>query len=193
MANVGDLEKRTSDLTASLSQARSEIKSLSTKLAASRAAEASMKVPGSALNSGTTGGKSTPSEVVLAAQAKEDLYGDLTGLIIRGMNRGEGEDVFDCIQTGRNGSKFSNGNSLCWHTKANVSQALHFKLALETGDDSENYNEVQFTYRPQLNSDRDGDLMEVLPDYLVEEITFPRTQAAKFYSRVSKSLTERLD
>ena len=33
--------------------------------------------------------------------------------------------------------------------------------------------------------------MEILPDYLVEEISFPRTQAAKFYSRVNRSLMER--
>lgn len=104
--NVGDLEKRIEDLTASLSQARSEIKSLSTRLTASRAAEASIKVPGSALKAGAAGNKAAPSEIVLAAQAKEDLYGDLTGLIVRGMDRGDGEDVFDCIQTGRNGSKF---------------------------------------------------------------------------------------
>jgi hypothetical protein len=72
-------------------------------------------------------------------------------------------------------------------------KALHFKLALEAGEDgSDHYNNAQFTYRPQLDVDRDGDLMQMLPDYLVEEITFPRTQASRFYSRVNKSLTERL-
>jgi hypothetical protein len=58
---------------------------------------------------------------------------------------------------------------------------------------SDSYEDVQFTYRPQLKEDRDGDLLDVLPDYLVEEITFPRTQASKFYSRVVKSLTERVE
>ena len=71
--------------------------------------------------------------------------------------------------------------------------ALHFKLALDRGEGSDNYEDVQFTYKPQLNPDRDGDLMEVLPDYLVEEITFPRPHASKFYSRVIKSLTERTE
>lgn len=39
------------------------------------------------------------------AKMKENLYSDLTGLIIRGVKRKEGEDEYDCIQTGRNGSK----------------------------------------------------------------------------------------
>lgn len=48
-------------------------------------------------------------------------------------------------------------------------------------------------YKPQLDERRDSMLIEVLPDFLVDEITFPRSQAAKFYARVLKSLTERLD
>jgi hypothetical protein len=40
------------------------------------------------------------------AKMKENLYSDLTGLIIRNVKRKEGEDEFDCIQTGRNGSKY---------------------------------------------------------------------------------------
>lgn len=71
--------------------------------------------------------------------------------------------------------------------------ALHFKLALDTVDSVDSYEDVQYTYKPQLDPSRDGDLMEVLPDYLVEEITFPRPQASKFYARVMKSLTDRLD
>lgn len=34
--------------------------------------------------------------------------------------------------------------------------------------------------------------MDILPYYLLEEITFPRLQASKFYSRVTKSLSESL-
>lgn len=71
--------------------------------------------------------------------------------------------------------------------------ALHFKLALEDLEAAESYEELQFTYRPQLDEDRDSDLIEVLPDYLTEEITFPRHQASKFYARVIKSLMERVD
>lgn len=78
-------------------------------------------------------------------------------------------------------------------SNTNKKKALHFKLALDTLEASDSYEDVQFTYRPQLKEDRDGDLLDVLPDYLVEEITFPRTQASKFYSRVVKSLTERVE
>lgn len=71
--------------------------------------------------------------------------------------------------------------------------ALHFKLALDTADRVENYEDVQYTYRPQLDPNRDGDLQLILPDYLLEEITFPRPHASKFFSRVTKSLTEKVD
>jgi hypothetical protein len=58
---------------------------------------------------------------------------------------------------------------------------------------SDNYEETQFQYMPQLDERRDEELISLLPDFLVEEITFPRPHAAKFYSRVMRSLTERLD
>ena len=60
-------------------------------------------------------------------------------------------------------------------------------------DGADSFDEAQFTYLPQLDDNRDQDLIETLPDYLIEEITFPRPQAARFYARVMKSLTERLD
>ncbi|MBE3045332.1 hypothetical protein IMZ48_22830 [Candidatus Bathyarchaeota archaeon] len=44
------------------------------------------------------------SEAIQTAQLKEDLYTDLTGLIVRGVKQGK-EDIYDCLQTGRNGSK----------------------------------------------------------------------------------------
>jgi len=65
--------------------------------------------------------------------------------------------------------------------------ALHFKLALDKVD---NYDDVQVTYRPQLDESRDEELIDLLPDYLVEEISFSRSYAAKFYSKVVKPLTE---
>lgn len=87
--------------------AKVEIKTLSTKLAAARTMEA--KVPGSAMKTGPAGGRAAANADVMqatqAAQMREDLYGDLTGLLVRGVKRNGGEDMFDCIQTGRNGSK----------------------------------------------------------------------------------------
>ncbi|KAL6881620.1 chromosome segregation protein Csm1/Pcs1 domain-containing protein [Trichoderma longibrachiatum] len=166
---VEDLRAQLSAANQSLAQARSETKNLYTKLAASRHGETSSKGP-------ATGNRAAQSEKESkqVAQVKEDLYADLTGLIVRDVRRIDKEDVFDCIQTGRNGT-------------------LHFKLALEDLEAAESYEELQFTYRPQLDEDRDSDLIEFLPDYLTEEITFPRHQASKFYARVIKSLMERVE
>lgn len=52
-------------------------------------------------------GSAEAAQAAQVALLKEDLYSDLTGLILRGVERGDEADVYDCIQTGRNGSKFS--------------------------------------------------------------------------------------
>ncbi|TPX08460.1 uncharacterized protein E0L32_010077 [Thyridium curvatum] len=171
-AKVDSLQANITSLTSSLSDAKTEIKSLSTKLAAARSSE--MKVPGSALKAGAAASREALQANSQAAQMKEILYGDLTGLIVRGVKRESEQDVYDCIQTGRNGT-------------------LHFKLTIGNDSAKEDYDEAQFMYKPQLDANRDRALIEVLPDYLVEEITFPRPHAAKFYARVMKSLTERLE
>lgn len=50
-------------------------------------------------------GSAEAAQAAQVALLKEDLYSDLTGLILRGVERGDEADVYDCIQTGRNGSK----------------------------------------------------------------------------------------
>ncbi|KAH8804797.1 chromosome segregation protein Csm1/Pcs1-domain-containing protein [Xylogone sp. PMI_703] len=165
-----------------LAAMKAENKTLAAKLAANRLAAASVestsaKVPASAAK--TNGvikmvGSVEAAQTAQAAQLKEDLYSDLTGLIIRSVRRESEEDIFDCIQTGRNGT-------------------LHFKLAIGNEKAGESYDDAHCVYSPQLDPSRDSMLMETLPDYLVDEITFPRSQAAKFYARVMKSLTEKVD
>ncbi|KAI1099894.1 chromosome segregation protein Csm1/Pcs1-domain-containing protein [Jackrogersella minutella] len=178
-SKVDQLQNKVDDTNASLSAAKMEIKTLSTKLSAARSTEsASAKVPGSAVK----GNNATNNRLLASAEAaaqiaqmKEVLYGDLTGLIIRGVKQDEnGCDTYDCIQTGRNGT-------------------LHFKLAVGSEELTKELDEPQFIYMPQLDSSRDQDLIEMLPDFLVEEITFPQSHAARFYSRVMRSLTERLE
>ncbi|KAK4134154.1 hypothetical protein BT67DRAFT_456140 [Trichocladium antarcticum] len=166
-------------LTTSLAESRSEIKSLHLKLSASRSAEAaaaaSKAVPGSAMKGGPAGARlaaAASSEAAQAAQKKEDLYSDLTGLIVRSVRRDGGEDRFDCLQTGRNGT-------------------LHFKLAIEVGTDDGDAAHCHYT--PQLDANRDRALIEVLPGFLVDEISFPPAQAGKFYARVLKALNEAPD
>lgn len=71
--------------------------------------------------------------------------------------------------------------------------ALHFKLAVANDSDGNgsSYEDTEFQYTPRLDSNRDRDLLELLPDYLSEEITFSRMNAAKFYGRVVETLTKK--
>lgn len=87
---------------------------MTAKLTANRKAAASYeaanaKTPGSSIK--TNGGirmmgTAEAAQVAKAAQLKEHLYSDLTGLIVVSAKQEADDDVFDCIQTGRNGSKF---------------------------------------------------------------------------------------
>ena len=52
-------------------------------------------------------GSAEAAHAAQVAQLKEDLYSDFTGLILRGVERKDESDIYDCIQTGRNGSKCS--------------------------------------------------------------------------------------
>ena len=51
-------------------------------------------------------GPAEAAKVAQMAQLKENLYSDLTGLIIPNIKRTDEADVYDCIQTGRNGSTY---------------------------------------------------------------------------------------
>ncbi|GKT50221.1 monopolin complex subunit pcs1 [Colletotrichum spaethianum] len=192
-----EMEAKVAALTTSLAEAKQEVKTLSTRLAASRSAEAAASakvIPGSAVKAGSAAAARAlaSSDAVQTGQLKEDLYGDLTGLIVRVTKRDSAGQVFDCIQTGKNGT-VSCSTLRTGLPVLTALQALHFKLEVESESSGENYEEAHFTYKPQLDANRDRDLIEMLPDFLVEEITFPRPHAAKFYARVVKSLTERLD
>ena len=69
--------------------------------------------------------------------------------------------------------------------------ALHFKLAIAkdtSTSTSTAYEDTEFQYTPRLDSNRDRDLIALLPEYLTDEITFARTNAAMFYGRVIETL-----
>ncbi|KAF2748804.1 hypothetical protein M011DRAFT_441294 [Sporormia fimetaria CBS 119925] len=173
-----ELESENQAISESLEVTQKENKTLTTKLAAARATAAEPKtVPGSAV-------KARPTSVVLpgaAEAAKEaqlkqrkiDLYSDLTNLVIVGVKKGEdGEDVYDCLQTGRNGT-------------------LHFQLSISNDEDA--YEDAQFAYTPQLDEKRDAQLYDLLPDYLTEPIEFPRNQVARFYEKILDSMTKKIE
>lgn len=99
-------------LQASLVEAQNEVKSLTAKLEAARksaatAAEAA-KTPGSALKSRENNRTQLAGNLDATKQAamREELYRDLTGLIINSIKRKDDEDEYSCIQTGRNGSEY---------------------------------------------------------------------------------------
>lgn len=114
-AETSQADKKT--LQTQLNDAKNEAKSLQAKLAAARSSSADAgtnKVPGSAIkqNGGRTilVGAAEGAKEAQKRLLKEELYRDLTGLLVMDVKRRETEDgeedVFDCIQTGRNGCKF---------------------------------------------------------------------------------------
>jgi hypothetical protein len=44
-----------------------------------------------------------------------------------------------------------------------------------------------------IDQSRDEALIELLPEYLVEEIMFPRQQAARFYARIYDALMKKFE
>ncbi len=118
-AKADELQDELSEANAALTGAKTEIKTLSTKLANARSAEASHpKIPSSAIKGNANNNRllANAEAAVQQGQVKEDLYADLTGLIVRGIKHEQDEVVYDCIQTGRNGSKFSLSTSPPPHT-----------------------------------------------------------------------------
>jgi small-conductance mechanosensitive channel len=198
------LQSTVKEMTSSLTNARNEIKSLQSKLAASRntslvAEGTQAKGPGAAKGS-SRGGAAGAADAALAvqiAQLKEDLYSDLTGLIIRDVKHQDGEQIYDCIQTGVNGSK-SNRPSFVLTVLCPLAHhhqtALHFKLSISSPSDkgtTTSLESAEFQYSPLLDANRDRQLIDILPEYLTVDITFSRQNAAKFYSRVADTLMKK--
>lgn len=106
------LAAETQKMSESLAAAQKEKETLSTKLAAARSTAPSevKNVPGSAVKARSTG-VVLPGQIEAAKKAqfqdqKVELYSDLTNLLVMGVKKSEeGDDVYDCIQTGRNGSE----------------------------------------------------------------------------------------
>jgi hypothetical protein len=217
IAEVSRLEAKVEELSSGLIGAQNEVKTLQAKLAASRNAAANVesihsKGPGGAAKNGGAGrtilvGSAEAAEAAQVAQLKEDLYTDLTGLIIRDVKKRQSDHLYDCIQTGLNGSKqppaylpffFGFPSPPCflllsfsnWH----IYSALHFKLSVAQDTDSRraaSLESTEFHYMPLLDTNRDRQLMDILPDYLAVDITFSRQHASKFYNRVVDTLTKR--
>ncbi|RJE27361.1 chromosome segregation protein pcs1 [Aspergillus sclerotialis] len=189
---IAKLKTEAEEANTQLSSAQTEVKALQTKLAAARNTattleNAAAKGPSAAKN--TLANRAQSAEVVQAtqlAQLKEEFYTDLTGLIIRDVKQRDSDHLYDCIQTGVNGSEFF--SLYPQHTL--TATALHFKLVVPQVTSS-NYDSAEFSYIPLLDENRDRDLLDLLPDYLTVDINFSRQQASKFYTRVIDTLNKR--
>src|ERR1700760_4157816 len=75
--------------------------------------------------------------------------------------------------------------------------ALRFNLSIEdptlTRTPGTSYDEVQMTYTPLLDDKNDKHLVEILEDFLVEDICFPRNHALGFYTKVRECMTRRVE
>jgi chromosome segregation ATPase len=112
-AEVATLKSQAAEAKNQLTAAQSEVKALQTKLAAARNTTASLetaaaKVPGSAIknNRANRAAEVEAAQAAHLAQLKEELYSDLTGLVILDVKKRESDHLYDCLQTGVNGSKF---------------------------------------------------------------------------------------
>lgn len=113
----------------SLNTAQKENSTLNTKLAAARSSsQPEAKVPGSAVKARTTGvvlpGTAEAAKDAMLQKQKVEMYCDLTNLVIVAIKKNEDdEDVYDCLQTGRNGSKsyqsqYQRLENLTWNSAA---------------------------------------------------------------------------
>ncbi|KAK0268188.1 hypothetical protein LTR91_003604 [Friedmanniomyces endolithicus] len=204
-------EKLTTDsstLKEKFQTSQNEVKSLEAKLVAARqqlsnglTQESSNKAlasqTGKAPSSQTALGRSVngsalsnATDAQKEAKMKENLYSDLTGLIIRGVKRNaEGEDEYDCIQTGRNGT-------LHFHLSIALTPPAITPASSTSGSNANtkqpSAEDTEFSYEPLLDPSRDEGLLELLPDYLAEDICFPRSHAVKFYGKVVECMTRRV-
>lgn len=194
-------------LSSTLHDSQAEVKSLTMKLSATRSTSVdsrpNVNVPGSAVKTAHQRANSSQStnkgQGPAIEKLKEDLYSDLTGLMIRNVKRLDDEDVYDCIQTGRNGCKFL-PVPLPTSVVLTSLVALRFHLSIShlppaptTPGVPVGYDDMEFAYTPLLDEKNDKDLLEILPDYLTEEICFPRNNAARFYAKVSDCMSRRVE
>ncbi|KAK3062120.1 hypothetical protein LTR53_019509, partial [Teratosphaeriaceae sp. CCFEE 6253] len=101
------LSTESTTLKEKLQLSQNEVKTLEAKLVAARQQVSSISTQESKAGASQTALRSSvatnATDAQKEAKMKENLYADLTGLIVRGVKRKEGEDQYDCIQTGRNG------------------------------------------------------------------------------------------
>jgi len=196
LASAQTENERLSGENKSLKNVQNEVKTLQAKLASTRAQSESAvnsKTLSNTASNNTKAGKLDDAQVM---KMKEELYCDLTGLMIHSIKRVDGEDIFDCMQTGRNGSKLPIFKDIKTVILIAVI-ALRFNLSIEdptlARTPGTTYDEVQMTYTPLIDEKNDKHLVEILEDFLVEDICFPRNHAQGFYTKVRECMVRRVE
>ncbi|RUS19291.1 hypothetical protein BC937DRAFT_87712 [Endogone sp. FLAS-F59071] len=90
------------------------------------------------------------------------LHEDLSGLLVRDIKILSEGKVFDCLETGRNGT-------------------LHFKL-------TQRADSPIMEYHPILDASRDANLIALLPDYMTVDIEFKKEESSMFFWRLQNFL-----
>jgi Chromosome segregation protein Csm1/Pcs1 len=73
--------------------------------------------------------------------------------------------------------------------------ALRFNLCVEdpaNASGTSSFDEIQMTYTPLLDEKNDQHLLDILEDYLVEDICFPRNHAQGFYTKVRECMVRKV-
>jgi hypothetical protein len=83
-------------------------------------------------------------------------------------------------------------------TKLTTDTALRFHLSVSqplptATPGASTFDDAEFAYLPMLDEKNDRDLLDILPDYLTEEICFPRSSAARFYSKVADCMAKKIE
>lgn len=178
------------------------------------AAQQKIQVPGSAVKTNAmgrgilpaakSGGAGPSGDQAWISHMKEELYGDLTNLMVLSVKMEDGRRLFQCVQTGTSGCKFFPPPAVVSSSNTNQQYAaLHFKLSVRDpttnqkkqkapaapSDSAEEGDEQgDFIFIPLLNAERDRSVIAVLPGYLKSEIAFEKEHAMRFYKNLNESL-----
>ncbi|KAI5777807.1 chromosome segregation protein Csm1/Pcs1-domain-containing protein [Geopyxis carbonaria] len=186
-AEIKKLESKIKDLNKQVSDSHKENQVLQAKVASAQLVQKG--VPNSAIKPHARGmpGKAAAAanashaDIDWVTRAKDELFGDLTNLIIVNAKPDGGKRLFECIQTGANGTlnfKLSVRESIAGSKKTNGTT--------QAGEDDEEGHEYVFI--PQLDPSRDEYVTSLLPEYLRGEISFSRLHAARFYQKINSVL-----
>ncbi|KAF2665617.1 hypothetical protein BT63DRAFT_428577 [Microthyrium microscopicum] len=173
------LAEQNDSLKQSNTKSQNDIKALQAKLASARAqAESAQNAKGPANKTTATpnalSGKLNGNEMLAL---KEDLYCDVTGLIIHSVKRTDEGTIYDCSQTGRNGT---------------LRFTLNFREKPATTPGTSVYDEPEITYTPILDEKNDKHLLDILEDYLLEEIEFPQNNLQRLYTTIRDGMTKKV-